>query len=284
MDVLREELLQKLQIAKLPNEVKISTITIVCKLPVLFNCENIASYFTLSKNGILTLIYGTFGNIKTNRSIVKIKKNTKTKKKKKNFFNQVSIAVRSPSKAKPVNVKLFTNGSIQMTGCTCVEDFFAIINILFKELKKEKAIMDPETKKITDKPYVNDISKVIGTNISNIKIAMINSNFRVDMHIDRQKLYDLLVAKKYYCFYDPLKHACVNIKYEHEKSNHQISIFVFEKGAIIITGARNCEQINDAYIFINKFLLENNDDIKKNDTAIEALLTSYIERMSKQNE
>ena len=55
--------------------------------------------------------------------------------------------------------------------------------------------------------------------------------------------------------YDPIRHACVNIKLNHPTMK-TITIFVFESGSIIIL-ARSCRQIRDAYNFINVFLLTN---------------------------
>jgi len=65
------------------------------------------------------------------------------------------------------------------------------------------------------------------------------------------KLYNKLISQKYECKYDPNNHASVDIKYviNDEKS---ISIFVFESGAINITGANDCTQVVDAYNFIRR--------------------------------
>ena len=90
---------------------------------------------------------------------------------------------------------------------------------------------------------------------------MINSNFVLPFKIDRPKLYNLLFKEKYECFYDPIKHACVRVRYQHPLK--LVSIFIFEKGNIIITGAQSCEQIKDAYTFIYKYLLINYKNIIK---------------------
>jgi TATA-box binding protein (TBP) (component of TFIID and TFIIIB) len=63
---------------------------------------------------------------------------------------------------------------------------------------------------------------------------------------------------------EPSVHACVNIKYNY-KNIDTISIFVFEKGSIIITGAKNRDHLFQSYKFISKFLYENYGNIVKND-------------------
>ena len=56
--------------------------------------------------------------------------------------------------------------------------------------------------------------------------------------------------------FEPCVHACVNIKYMY-KNTDKISIFVFESGSIIITGAKTRNHILEAYKFITKVLYEN---------------------------
>jgi len=257
MEKLKKQMNNDFKIHLLPEEVKISTITMVCRLPTKFNCSNIATYFPLEYDGIINIIHGKFGDIKTNRSLIKKKARKNNKKKKKNFFNQTTLIIHVKTKIKPINVKLFTDGAIQMTGCACVDDIFEILTKVFMELKRK--ILDDDGNFVN---FVGKVSAIKMNKLSNLKISMINSNFRMPVCIDRQKLYNLLLSEDYYCIYDPVKHACVNIKYN--CSDHQISIFVFEKGAIIITGALHCGQIAEAYVFINKYILENLPKIEKN--------------------
>jgi TATA-box binding protein (TBP) (component of TFIID and TFIIIB) len=300
---------RELKIHLKPKDVKISTMTVTCKADTKFNCKNIALYIELSKSNITSVTYGKDGNEETNRLVdnpdkgkkkhkkklkdrekerekqkLKLKESKegknkctsiKTKKDEKDvFFNQVSICVDVKSKEEnPVNVKLFTNGAIQMTGCVTIENAFEALVKIIHELKKVKAIICSKTLKFIDKPMVTNLSIDIKS-ISSLNIAMINSDFIIPFKIDRIKLYYLLLAKKYECTYDPTKHACVNIKYEHPEKT--ISIFVFEKGSILITGAKNCSQVKCAYNFINKFLLQHHSEIKKNDTLTNQNILQYL--------
>jgi TATA-box binding protein (TBP) (component of TFIID and TFIIIB) len=72
------------------------------------------------------------------------------------------------------------------------------------------------------------------------------------------------------CRYDKVNHSCVNVKYDHPEK--KISIFVFEKGSIVITGAKNGDHIKSAYNFINKFLYFNYKLIVKKDLAIDSVI------------
>jgi TATA-box binding protein (TBP) (component of TFIID and TFIIIB) len=266
----------ELEICKLPDDVSISTMTIICNIDTVFLCGNIARYVELKSNGILSVTHGKDGDPKTNRTLIPKKHNkSKKKKKKKNvFYNQVSMYVNVSGKKKPVNVKLFSNGAIQMTGCKIIDNAIEALNKILPTLKEVKAVVNYKKMEIDEKPFAENPNFLELKNVKKFKIVMINSNFKIPFSVDRFKLYNLLLENKYDCYYEPVKHACVNIKYDH--SEKVISIFVFEKGAIIVTGARNCGQILDGYNFINKYLLSNHKHIVKHDNLTNSNIIKYL--------
>jgi TATA-box binding protein (TBP) (component of TFIID and TFIIIB) len=97
---------------------------------------------------------------------------------------------------------------------------------------------------------------------------MINSNYKVKMQIDRAKLFNLLIKKKIKSSFEPCIRACVIIKHipkENNPEEKEISIFIFQKGNIIITGARTKSHIISAYKYINNILITHYEDINKKD-------------------
>ena len=235
----------------LPDDLKISTMTITCNLDTNLDVVNIGKYIELSENGIVTVKHGD----KTRTLIVSKKNEKKKKKPRKAFYNQVTIIKRSKD-GKNTNVKLFKNGSIQMTGCKGVNNFIEVMTILCNELLKTKAIIDPVTmNKIIIKPFVTNKENVDILKVTNIKVRMINSNFNIGFKLDREKLYALLLKMNVECTYEPCVHACVNVKFEY--NGEKISIFVFESGSIIITGAKLREHVVNAYKYITTILYEN---------------------------
>jgi TATA-box binding protein (TBP) (component of TFIID and TFIIIB) len=276
-----QNIINELQPQLFPKNIYISTMTVTCTINNLkFNCENIAKYVDLSYDNVEKIICAIEEHRKKdekldikniiNRSLPskkKIKKNKKGKKEKKVFYNQVSMDVNVKSKIKgPVHVKLFINGSIQMTGCQTTEDIYETIYTIINIFKTEKYILDYKTNEIIEKPFVSNKDSLDFNNISSLKINMINSNFKIPFSMNLSKLYKLMLDKGVKCIYDKINHSCVNIKYMH--IGKEISIFVFEKGSIVITGARNGEQINSAYEFINKFLLINYKSIVKKENSV----------------
>ena len=114
------------------------------------------------------------------------------------------------------------------------------------------------------KPFAGTPENLDVSKVKNIKIRMINSNFSIGFKVNRDQLYQLLLSENVDCRYEPCVHACVNIKYKYDAEN-VISIFIFESGAIIITGAKNKDHIIKAYNFTVDKLYTYYNKIVKND-------------------
>lgn len=242
------------------NGITVSTITLNCRLGSLVNDTHFAKYVVLQPDGIVSIKFGKRKDTASNRSIVKVK--TKKKPSKKGFYNQVTILMQPTNQPDRnfINIKVFKNGALQITGCKDMEDFTNVVNRLIKILKQGVDIK--RHNKIRHYDFLKSPSKV---GIYDVKIRMINSNFKVNYKIDRKKLDSILTEKhgvhtrdKEIGYvehkYKPTGgHSCVNIKYQYDQQSKP-SIFVFQTGAIIITGAKTLDHIIGAYHFINKIL------------------------------
>lgn len=255
--LINNPLVKKLDPVDLPSDLSISTITVTCKLPIIFNVMQIAKNLPLSSGLFQTIKCGNSGEVY--RSLVDGEIKKKYAKKKinrnstRNFYNQVTIVV-STNEGIKLNVKLFKNGSIQITGCKKLSTVIWALDCVFKKLKM---------------PITNSSEKYVSTDIFlgiediyDFSIAMINSDFKIGFQIDREKLFDLLKKDGYDCVYDPARHAGVNLRYseksqEKNKEMHVAAILIFDKGSIIITGARCYREIISCYKFINNYLIEN---------------------------
>jgi TATA-box binding protein (TBP) (component of TFIID and TFIIIB) len=246
----------------LPIDMIISTISVTGKINCKINLDNINKYVKLSNDYIISIKYaGKFRYLETRKSKAK-------KKDLKCFENQLTMEIRV-SHNKQINIKLFKNGSFQMTGCKSINDCNIVLNKLISKLKNKIAIYDLTTNKIVEKPFIEDIDNGNSEEVKvyGFKIDMINSNFSVNYLINREILYNILLNNKVNCRYEPCIHACVNIKYpiENDPNNKVVSIFVFQSGNIIITGARTREQINSSYNYITNILTIHHDRIVKKD-------------------
>jgi TATA-box binding protein (TBP) (component of TFIID and TFIIIB) len=260
---------EKDEIRDLPEGLTISTMCASGKLNSLIFNKNIEKYLPLNHDDIVEVKLDNTNK----RSLMNLKiKNKRSKKNKKNFhfFNQITVVVRifqgsvkDWDEEPKINIKLFKNGSIQMSGCKSIEYINIVLNKLLFRIKQIKAKI--EDNKIQEIKFVENIEDLI---IISFKIDMINSNYKVNMQIDRDKLYNLLLKKKIKSSFEPCIRACVIVKYTPDIDNQEekeISIFVFQKGNIIITGARTRSHISSACKYINNILLTHYDEVSKND-------------------
>ena len=137
---------KKNEVDNLPDGVSISTMCCSAKLGTIIDIDNIQEYLQLNENDILT--------VKLNDSKIRtlIEKKAKNKRKKvvekksktQKFYNQITVVVRighgkcdDINKEKTINMKLFKNGSIQMSGCKRIEDVNKVINKLAYKLQEK---------------------------------------------------------------------------------------------------------------------------------------------------
>lgn len=193
---------------------------------------------------------------------------TKRKISSKCFFNQSTLVVRQPSPNAPgwkeVNLKLFANGSVQMTGISSEEFGVQTLEWLLREVAK-----------LPRSPWGGDPSVV------RFNKQLINSDFSVGVPLRRDKLHEI-ITRRYGIFsiLESTIYQGVNTKYYYNETADKtkpgqctckefcqgqgdgsgegqckrITISFFQTGNIIITGARHMKQINEAYEFVNTFL------------------------------
>lgn len=246
------------EFCNLPFDLKIATITLTCKFPnTKIDVRAIGYHMTLNRNDIVYVKYGP----DYIRSLIKLKKsyNVKTKKKK-NFLNQVSVMLKL-NNSRLIHVKLFSNGSLLIAGCKTVYNFVEVMKILCKKLLGYKFVFNYKTSKTTKTHFVSNKDSIVMEKIEDLDIRLINSKFDVGFMIDRIILHNLLLKAGFKSDYDPCSHAGVNFKYG--CGDITISVFAFESGSIIITGAKSQMQIEETYKFVVKFLYDNYKEIRK---------------------
>lgn len=197
----------------------------------------------------------------------------------KTFFNQSTIVLRKATNSdhtqfKEVNVKLFGNGGIQMTGIPAEEFAKETLSWLLEELVKVKS----PTPIFSEKP-----------SLQKFKVQLINSDYQVAYAINRTALHNIL-SRTYGLFstFESTIYQGVNTKYYYndqhpDKSRpgiclctkrcrgqgtgsgpgecKRITMSVFQTGKIIITGGRYLFQLEEAYNFLNAVLRTHADEV-----------------------
>lgn len=269
------ELEKNIEISK----VRISTMTVLCDLGVQINLDtfynNIHAYHNVEKDyKIVSLEYmenpakGVPKQKKKKQSVA----NAKLVKRRKSFYNQATIIM---DYIKTINLKLFRNGSIHITGIIDEEQGKRAVGFLCDEIR---AVYEKDPT-ITN----GDIAQL---GLANWDIVMINSDFCCNFKIRREKLYEILDSRYnlvvnyesdnypgvktsfYWNIRDADKSGICKCKIGKTCSGkgrgtlaegdtcRKITISIFQSGKIIITGARDKAQIDDAYNFITNIFRE----------------------------
>lgn len=188
----------------------------------------------------------------------------------KTFFNQSTIVVRKATNPehtqfKEVNVKLFGNGGIQMTGIPAEEFAKETLVWLLNTLATVRAPV------FATKPE-----------LQKFKVQLINSDYQVAHAINRTALHTIL-SRTYGLFstFESTIYQGVNTKYYYNDQHpdktrpgiclcskrcrgqgtgsgpgecKRITMSVFQTGKIIVTGGRYLFQLEEAYNFLNNVL------------------------------
>ena len=208
------------------------------------------------------------------------------KNSKKSFYNQLTLIIKVKDGI-TMHIKLFNNGAIQIAGCKSFDDCNIALNKLINKLKKTYVIMDKDNN-INEMSFttLEDNKKL---ELINLQVDMINSNFSINYLINRETLFNLLQdkyinqKKDFTVTYDPSSHAGVIIKCNITKDELNIvSIFIFQTGKIIITGAKKMMYIIETYNFIHEFLQKNKKIIIKKD--INMILKNQLSNNNSEND
>jgi len=236
------------------DELRISTITSVLKMSTNIDLGKIYDEIPISEY-IPYIEYGVNNNPRgfSKKSLKKKRK----KKEQKIFYNQSTIHVLHDNKL--MNVKLFNNGRIQITGLKEEKQGDKLVNKLIRYFQ-DFDILDEDTELIES------------------SIVLINTDFDLGMGIKRDILHREIIENDIYSSFEPCIYPGVNIKYYINNNNtlsgicgcsklcngkgdgcgdgdcKKVTIAVFMSGKVIITGGQNKEQINESYRFITNFI------------------------------
>lgn len=185
----------------------------------------------------------------------------------KSFFNQSTIVLRrrilhedeKEENWKEVNVKLFANGGIQMTGVTSESFARQSIEWLLQQFKslEESPFHDPPR-------------------IERFSVQLINTDYSLNQFINQDALHKILINEyNLFSMLEKTIYQGVNTKFFYNTNNEgsgicrcnqfckgqgsgdgegkckRITMSIFRTGRIIITGAREIEQIRSTYDFLN---------------------------------
>ena len=265
---------------------RISTITTTAQLGTLLALEElyrqipVLEYWDLN-DGVLKVEFkdstGVFHTKGTTFKDIMLKG-----KPKKSFFNQLTLVIRretSPLQWKEINVKLFRNGGVQVTGVRSQEMAADAIRWLLAH------IGETCTGVFATPPVLHKE-----------QVQLVNTDFSIGAKIHREALFRLLTKKyRLRATYESAFYQGVNTKYFYNKQKpasvlpglcgcpllckgsgngevlgdcKKITISPFQTGQVIITGARTMEQITEGYEFIKNVITAEKDEVIRKTYAL----------------
>jgi hypothetical protein len=107
-----------------PSDYRVSTMTMITEFTCSINLSVVDRYFKMDDK-IISMVYGD----------KPVKSSNMKKKKNRPFFNQATLVVRLDPLRK-INIKIFSNGRIQMTGVKKKEEGLEALNLILDKLRK----------------------------------------------------------------------------------------------------------------------------------------------------
>ena len=149
--------------------------TVSFNIDINFNVDQLAHDIKLKSNGIVDIRFGDITNLTTNRSILDIQ----NKKHKSNLRGVLAMKVMINSLKKPVNIKIFRNGLININGCKTAENIIDLLTKVFTEFQTVQAmtIINMPLVDITvfDKSLIDNASQFLSNYVHNIHVQIIKS-------------------------------------------------------------------------------------------------------------
>jgi hypothetical protein len=208
----------------------------------------------------------------------KISKRNRRNQPKCVFSNQITFVIRPSELRRPINIKLFNNSRMTMTGVLRDEDGSTAVDILRREMMTRPDVFTELDRRELLMNYYS--------------IYMIVADFRTHFPVNREKIRDIITAEPYnlFCIFDPDTNysgaklcyywnaanesrdgqchcrredglSCIEYEELHPKKRFDgfngcrcITIAVFQSGCILIQGACSNEQVIDAYNFFKEFM------------------------------
>lgn len=260
---------------------RISTITATGSLNTIINLKALFDITETinadeAKIGIVYLEYGSnkFECITKGVSTKKVVKTRKVREIKR-FDNQATAIIKLRADERYfVNCKIFKNGNIQMTGIKNIDDGHIGLSIIYN------LIQSGHDNNIDVVENIEDLF------MSDYKIQLINSDFKICCEIKRDVLHRILISEyNLICSYEPCIYPGVKIQYFHNERGDgvcrcephcgtrkkaqkreagacgRITISNFSSGCVIITGANQITHIEKAYAFICKVFVDHLHEI-----------------------
>lgn len=206
--------------------------------------------------------------------------NRATSAKLTKFAGQCSVVVAGPALHRPVNIKAFHTGSLQLSGVCCPASGIAAMRVL-RDVCVAAGVAgggatpaDSEAEAEAEAPPT----------VSGYTTVNMNSTHKLGYEVNRDRLFHILKGMGLLVLYDSTHYPGVNLKYLYNTENPRkdgichcydrdncdskciavrgsgnalrqcrpVTVSVYNSGSILITGTRNYRQLHEVFKFITR--------------------------------
>jgi TATA-box binding protein (TBP) (component of TFIID and TFIIIB) len=228
---------------------RISTMTATGSVGTIVNLNNFYDCIEVIKHSDPNegVIYAEYGNnkhsqvckgVNTKKKFIRV--NGKKEISMKRFDNSVTLKIKFNERNAVINVKLFKNGKVQMTGVKSIEQgkhaVDTVVNMMLKfqdSKNKIKEITEGLLETVIENiqpieeeisPNENIVENINIVKSQDFKIHLINSDFKVNFEIRRDLLYKVFLNEfDVICTYEPCIYPGVKVQYFLNKNQKEIT-------------------------------------------------------------
>lgn len=265
---------EQLDLKDMGKDINVSTVTSSLTFNVIFNLDNIIDHLPLSINGIETVKYREkYRSADLNApKLAKPKKgniDTVPRKKRNSFQYHVTAVVRIRT-LKILNVKIFKEGVIQITGTQTIDDFNDVLKTIYKTLITRITLKN-DNKYIS---FFSGIKKDFELKLLKKDIYMINGNYDLGFEIDQHELYKVFKNLGLNPKLQNTMHSGMTVKNFMKDNHNQQTLIIFKTGKMIITVKNSWQDIINSRDFIVDCINKHKDTVIKSD-ILEMFISDY---------
>lgn len=179
---------------------------------------------------------------------------------KRGFRNQVTFRIISTDGTRNINVMVFQNGKLTITGCRSKEEVQSIIDLVINHIYNLTA----SGTQILQKPEWNTENNELLLHVEDLVCHSMNYHFNLKFSIDNSELYSVLHKLNedsnntlfYYLDFDPERFAGLKFRFnENIALGYKGSLcIIFQTGSINIYRSSSEEEVQFVYDTINDWM------------------------------
>lgn len=161
----------------------------------------------------------------------------------KSFYNSVTFRYKQPCTNKKRAIKVFSNGSLHMTGFRTLDECFQGAENMVSLINT--CMSDTETVHITD-----------------FSVQLINTCLKVSHQLNMEKVVEVFKTQTLHkVLYDVERHPGLQLKVLCQSTQRTVTVIIFRTGSVLITGVHSPSELLESYKTVTAILEQEKHNI-----------------------